>query len=129
MIREATFISVEASSNKVLHKVLIFTVKVIPVIISGIYVLNTVLSYYCIDLPVFSYLVQYLFILFVYLASFAFRFCRWHRMFIHYITAVLTVNIIDYHWGIPISDRGMLLVYGVMTGLFLFFIVYLKFKR
>ena len=67
MEKEETSTSVGASLNKVLHKVLLYTVKVIPMAISGIYVLNTVLSYYCIDLPVLSYLVQYLFILFIYL--------------------------------------------------------------
>ena len=129
MEKAGTSTSAGVSSSKVLHKVLLYTVKVIPMVISGIYVLNTVLSYYCIDLPVFSYLVQYLFILFIYLASFTFKFCRWHRMFIHYITVILTINIVDYHWGIPVSDRGMLLIYGIITGVFLFVIVYLKFRR
>ena len=96
---------VEGNLNKVLYKILLCSVKVIPMIISGIYLLNTVLSYCNIDLPLFSYIVQFLFIGFFYTASYVFKFCAWHRMFIHYILLILILNIIDYHIGIPLSDR------------------------
>lgn len=116
-----------ASSSKTSHKIMLYSVKVIPMIISGIYLLNTVLSYFCIDLPCLSYIVQYLFLAFMYLASYVFLFCKWYRMFIHYLLCILTLNIIDYHYGIPVSDRGMLLIYCILAGVFLFIIVYLKF--
>lgn len=111
--------------SRFLHKSVLYSVKIIPILISGIYVLNTVLSYYDIDWPGFSYIVQFLFILFMYLASLAFKFCLYHRLFIYYIALVLVLNIIDYHWGIPISDRGIFLVYMIITGVFLFFILFL----
>lgn len=116
----------EASLNKALHKIVKYLVKVIPVAISGIYLLNTLLSYYGIDWEGFAYLVQVLFIVFMYLASYDFKFCKWHRMFIHYILLTLVLNIIDYHWRIPLNDRNLFLMYMIITGVFLFIIVKLK---
>lgn len=119
----------EGKSNRNLHKWLLYSVKTIPIIICGIYVLKTILSYFGIDSPILSYVVQFLFILFMHLASFSLRFCRWHRVFIHYIFAVLTLNIIDYHWGLPFTDRGMFLLYGIFTGMMLFLAVYFRFRK
>lgn len=127
MMKEETSIVKEASLSKTLCRIMLYSVKVIPMVISGIYVLNTVLSYFYIDLPVLSYIVQFLFIAFMLIASYAFKFCKWHRMFIYYILLILVLNIIDYHVGIPISNRGLLLMYVVITGMFMFYIIYLKF--
>ena len=118
----------EGNLNKVLYKLILYSVKVIPMLISGIYLLNTVLSYCNIDLPLFSYIVQFLFIGFFYITSYAFKFCAWHRMFIHYITLVLILNIIDYHIGIPLSDRNILAAYLIISIVFLIITVILKFK-
>jgi len=118
----------EGNLNKALYKILLCSVKVIPMIISGIYLLNTVLSYCNIDLPLFSYIVQFLFIGFLYTASYVFKFCAWHRMFIHYISLILILNIIDYHIGIPLSDRDILASYLVISVVFLIVTVILKFR-
>lgn len=99
--------------DKRLYKIVLYSLKIIPMVIAGIYVLNTILSYFYIDLPVFSYIVQFLFIGFIYSTSLAFKFCAWHRVFIHYIFITLLLNIIDYHWGLPLSNRGLLLLYGI----------------
>jgi hypothetical protein len=120
--------AVEGNLNRILYKILLYSVKVIPMIISGIYLLNTVLSYCNIDIPLFSYIVQFLFIGFFYIASYAFKFCAWHRMFIHYISLVLVLNIIDYHIGIPLSNRDVLALYLVISIVFLIVTVFLKFK-
>jgi hypothetical protein len=117
-------VEVEKSGSKTLHKLVLYSVKVIPVIITGIYVLNTALSYFGIDWEGFSYIVQFLFIIHMYLTSFTFMFCMWHRMLIHYILIVLILNIVDYHWGIPVSDRSMFLIYMVLAGVFIFLAIY-----
>lgn len=114
--------------SRPLYKIVLYLVKVIPIVVSLIYVLNMILSYFYIDIPILAYIVQYLFIAFMYAASYTFKFCSWHRMFINYISAILTLNIIDYHWQLPISDRGMLLVYALITGIFIIIIAYLRFR-
>ena len=118
----------EGNLSKLLYKAMLLLVKVIPIVISTIYILNAALSYFYIDLPFLAYLIEYLFILFMYISSFTFRFCRWHRMFIHYILCMLTLHIYDYHIGIPIDNRDLLVLYVVITGVFLTITVYLKIK-
>lgn len=126
MVRGDT--AVEENLNKHLYRAVLYLTKTIPVIISGIYLVNTVLSYMYIDIAALSYIVQFLFVLYMYITSFAFKFCKWHRMFIHYILVILILNIIDYHIGIPVSDKGLFLLYIILTSSFLFTIIYYKVK-
>lgn len=114
------------SLSRPLYKIELYLIKVVPIVLSGIALLNTVLSYFYIDIPLLSYLggVSVLTILFLYISSYAFRFCNYHRMFIHYITVNWILNIIDYYIGIPVSDKGMFLIYLVITGIVLFIVLY-----
>lgn len=113
--------------SKVLYKTELYLIKVIPIVISAIYVLNTILSYYDIDWPILSYIggMSVLPLLFLYISSYVFRFCTYHRMFLHYIAVNWILDIVDYYWGIPISDKEMFLLYWAITGIFLFIILYL----
>lgn len=120
---------VSSRNKRYLYKGVLYSEKIIPMLIAGIYVLNTVLSYFGIDWEGFSYIVQYLFILHIYLASWAYRFCLYHRLFIYYIALILTLNIIDYHWGLLLSDRDLFLMYIIITGIFLFLILYFHQKE
>jgi len=115
------------SKSRCLYKIVLYLIKVTPMIISFGYLLNTVLSYFCIDLPIISYFVgvSLITIVFLYLTSIAFRFCSYHRMFIHYITLNWIFDSIDYNIGIPLSNRDLLLLYFIITGIFLFIILYL----
>lgn len=129
-LRKETHISAEEKlKSKDLYKAMLGSVRIIPILISGIYVLNTILSYFGIDWEGFSYIVQFLFIGFTYISSLTLRFCKYHRVFIHYITLTLILNIIDYHWGLPFSDRNLFLMYMVLAGFALFVALYLHQKE
>lgn len=65
----------------------------------------------------------------MYLSATVFRFCLYHKMFLHYILVTDIINIIDYYVGIPIEDLELLMIHGTITGLFLFVILYLYVKR
>lgn len=121
----------EGLRSKNLYRIELYLIKVIPVVISGIYVLNTALSYFDIDWPVLSYLggMSILPIVFLYISSYVFRFCEYHRMFLHYISVNWLLDIIDYYWGIPVPDKELFLLYMVITGVFLFIILYLHQKE
>ena len=124
--------AVEASlKSKALYRIVLYLVKVIPMILAGIYLLNTILSYFYIDCALFSFIggTSLFMLLFMYLTSIVFRFCIYHRMFIHYITTTWVFNIVDYYIGIPLSNKGMLLFYLIITGIFLFLILYFKFRK
>lgn len=118
----------EENLKKALHKLVLYSIKMIPIIVSCIYLLNTVFSYFDVDLPLLSYIVQFLFIGLMYLTSYAFRFCSWHRVLIHYILIVFILNIVDYHIGLPVSDRELFIGYIIITTICLLLTIYLKFK-
>ena len=122
--------AVEANLNKALYKIQLYLIKVIPMVMAFISLVNTVFSYYDVDLPILSYIGGYsiLTILFLYLASYVFKFCEYHRMFIHYIVVNWALNIYDAYIGIPLNDRGLLITYLTVTGIFLFIILYLYVK-
>ena len=121
----------EANLNKALYKIQLYLIKVIPMVMAFISLVNTVFSYYDVDLPILSYIGGYsiLTILFLYLASYVFKFCEYHRMFIHYIVVNWALNIYDAYIGIPLNDRGLLITYLTVTGIFLFIILYLYVKN
>jgi hypothetical protein len=122
---------VEASlRSKYLYKIQLYLIKVIPMVMAFISLLNTIFSYYDIDLPILSYIGGYslLTIVFLYLSSYVFRFCEYHRMFIHYSVANWVLNIYDTYIGVPLNDRNLLILYLVITGIFLFIILHLYVK-
>lgn len=121
--------AVEGNLNKVLYKAELYSIKVIPIIIAFIYLLNTTLSYFYIDLPILSYVIMFLLMAFLYLSSIIFKFCGWHRLILHYITINLILNVVDLYIGIPLSDRGLFIMYMSITGISMFILLYLKFKK
>lgn len=102
----------EASLNKALYKLQLYLLKVIPMVMAFLCLMNSILSYFDIDLPLLSYLgsTSILGIIFLYVASYAFKFCEYHRMFIHYIAVTWILNVIDLYIGFPIGDAAYLLV-------------------
>lgn len=122
--------AMEANLNKALYKIQLYLIKVIPMVMAFFSLVNTVFSYYDIDLPILSYIGGYsiLTIVFLYLTSYVFKFCEYHRMFIHYIVVNWALNIYDAYIGIPLNDRGLLITYLTVTGIFLFIILYLYVK-
>lgn len=117
--------------HRILYKAELISLKIIPMLLALITLLNTVLSYKGIDIPLLSYIagVSLLPLLFLYLSSYVFRFCAYHRMFLHYVAVNWILNIVDYYWGIPISDKDMFLVYMAIAGVSLFLILYLYLRH
>ena len=118
------------TSIKGLHKLLLVTLKVIPMLLALLSLLNTTLSYFGIDLVIISYIggVSVLPLVFLYISSYAFKFCEYHRMFLHYVALNWVLNIYDYYIGIPLSDRNLLAMYLMITCIFMFIILYLYLK-
>ena len=111
--------------EKCLYKIEIYILKVIPVVLALICFLNTVLCYFGIDLPILTYVggVSFLTIGFLYLSSYAFKFCSYHRMFLHYIVVINVLSYIDMVFGIPINDFNLLILYTSIALLFMLLIV------
>ena len=116
--------------NKDLYKIELYLLKVMPMLLAAIYLINTVLSYYDIVLPALSYIggLSFIPLLFMYISSYVFRFCSYHRMFLHYIVINYLINLIDYYYTLPISDWELLILHMSIAGISLFIILYLYVK-
>ena len=112
--------------NKTLYKLELGLLKVIPMLLAGCYLLDTILSYFYIDLPIFSIIggMSILPLIFLYISSCVFKFCEYHRMFLHYVSVNWILNIYDYYIGIPVSEKGIFMLYTIITCIFLFLILY-----
>ena len=108
----------ERLRNKTLYKLELYLLKVIPMLLALIAFLNTVLSYFDIDLVIWSYIgsVSLLPLIFLYMSSYVFKFCEYHRMFLHYVVVTNVLNVYDYYVGIPISDRELLVLHMIVAG-------------
>lgn len=117
--------------NKLLYKVTVIVLKILPMLLAFIILLNSILSYFNIDLVILSYIggVSLITMLFIYVASYTFRFCEYHRIFLHYILVTWIINIIDLYIGIPINDLEYLCLQIIVAGISLFIILYFYLKR
>lgn len=116
--------------NKDLYKIELYLLKVMPMLLAAIYLVNTVLSYYDIIIPVLSYIggLSFIPLVFMYVSSYVFRFCSYHRMFLHYIVINDLINLADYYYTLPISDWELFILYMSIAGISLFIILYLYVK-
>lgn len=116
--------------NKDLYKIELYLLKVMPMLLAAIYLINTVLSYYDIVLPALSYIggLSFIPLLFMYISSYVFRFCSYHRMFLHYVVINDLINLIDYYYTLPISDWELFILHMSIAGISLFIILYLYVK-
>lgn len=116
--------------NRDLYKIELYLLKVMPMLLATIYLVNTVLSYYDIIVLALSYIggLSFIPLVFMYISSYVFRFCSYHRMFLHYIVINDLINLIDYHYTLPISDWELLILHMSIAGISLFIILYLYVK-
>ena len=117
--------------NKLLYKVTVIVLKILPMLLAFITLLNSILSYFNIDLVILSYIggVSLITILFIYIVSYIFKFCEYHRIFLHYIVVTCIINIIDLYIGIPINDLEYLCLQMIVAGISLFIILYCYLKN
>ena len=117
--------------NKLLYKVTVIVLKILPMLLAFITLLNSILSYFNIDLVILSYIggVSLITILFIYVVSYTFKFYEYYRMFLYYIVVTWIINIIDLYIGIPINDLEYLCLQMIIAGISLFIILYFYLKR
>lgn len=111
------------------YKIALLLIKLIPMIVAFCYGANSLLAFFGIDLEVIGYVVLILFVILLYILSYVFRFCSYHRMFIHYIVIVDVTNIIDYYIVIPLENAPLLCAYFIFTAIMMFITLYLYVKQ
>lgn len=117
----------ERLRSKYLYKVVLLVLKIIPVLLTVFDVVNTTLGFAGVECHWLSYFggISLFTIVFLLLVSFVFGFCSYHRMFLYYILVTNTLHIIDYEFGLPVSNLNLLRIHIVIFGLFLFLVLYL----
>lgn len=123
--------AVEGNLSKVYYKIELFLLKIIPFILATVCFINTTLSYFNIDITFLSYLggVSILPLIFLYLSSYVFKFCFYHRLPLYYITINLILNLIDEYIGIPLNNRQLYSIYVIITFIFITFLIYEHCKK
>ena len=88
-------------------------------------------DFFGIESQIFTYIggISFLPVVFIYLASYAFQFCEYHRMFLHYTVLTTAINSIDYYIGIPISNWSFFVLHLTLIGLLLFLVLYFYKKQ
>lgn len=92
--------------SKKLYKVTLVLLKLIPMLLAFCYALNTTLYVFGIDSYILSHIagMSLLPMIFLYLTSYVFQFCKYHRMFLHYVVLNDIINILDVYLGENISN-------------------------
>lgn len=90
---------VERFPERSLYKLLLLVLKVIPMLLALSAMMGMLLDFFGKDSSIFSFIggMSLLPLLFLYLASYVFRFCEYHRMFLHYVVANNILTYTDYY--------------------------------
>lgn len=91
----------------VIYKLELICVKYVPIIIALLSLLDNVLMYYDISLDILSYIAgtSILTTIPMYISSYVYKFCKYHRMFIHYIVVNKVIAMVDNYIIIPLIVR------------------------
>ena len=105
---------------------MLIALKVIPMLLAFCAMLNMFFDFFGIDSSVLSMTggISLLPLAFLYVASYVFQFCIYHRMFLHYILANNSITWLDYYVGIPVDILTLFVIHVFLIGLFLFLILY-----
>ena len=121
----------ERLRSKLLYKIELFLLKIIPMLMAVCSACNSILSYFDIEVVIINYIggVSLLPLIFLYLSSYVFKFCAYHRMFLHYLLITDIINIYDYHIGIPLDNLEYLCLHMIVTIISMFIVLYLYMNR
>lgn len=131
VVLEDVMIMEEKQVNKTLYRLLLLVAKVIPMLLAFLHFVNILFGYFNVDSTILTYLggISFLPILFLYITSYALKFCAYHRMFIHYCVITNIINIYDEYIGIDIDNERYVMLLLILTIIMLFITLYLKLKQ
>lgn len=120
----------EVKPSVKLYKIELYLLKIMPMLLALVNFINIVFSFNGIDIPLLSYIgsISFIPLVFLYISSYVFKFCKYHRMFLHYIVICNLINIYDYYIGIPITNKSLLILHLIIAGICLIIILYLYVK-
>lgn len=120
--------------QKELYKINILIIKYIPLLLALADLIHSIMSYYDyytgVETINFFAGISVLPLLYLYVSSYSFKFCWKHRLPLHYVTISNLIALYDTHIHIPISDKQLLCMYFILTGIFIFiYLIYNQFYK
>lgn len=113
------------SLNKASYKIMLYVLKVLPIGIAMICILNIILSYFDLDTRYLNYIggVSLLPLVFLYITSYVFEFCIYHRIFLHYIVLNNILCTLDHYCKFNTTDKEYLMLHLIILGIILLIIL------
>lgn len=115
--------------NKRLYKLTILTLKFLPIVMASAFMISNLIHITAIQIIAHIIGINAAQFLFIYLTSYVFKFCNYHRIFIHYLVLKETINAVDWYIGIPISDKAMQIVHIVIALVFIVIAVKMYYNK
>lgn len=117
--------------SRLSHKLALICVKYIPPIAALVDLISIILVF----MDMGSFMLDYVFgtsvisLVPMYIMSYAFKFCKYHRMILNYILANRIVFLVDSLFKLSVEDISLFLIYLGIAGIFLILIIhdYLKY--
>lgn len=124
--RQVIKVTEERKMEKLSHKLTLICVKYLPVIVAIFELLASVLFFLGVDVSILGYLlgVSVVGLIPMYIMSYAFKFCKYHRMILNYIVSNKLLYLIDYIFIIPFGNIGIVGVSFILAGIFLALTIY-----
>ena len=106
-------------------KIALLSLKVVPCVGALCCAANSMLSYFGIKLAWLGYVAIIVFISSWYLLARYFKFCSFYFMLLYYIITCEVVNIIDFKYHLPFSDKHMFVLHVALFGFYTLLYTYL----
>lgn len=116
--------------RRTLYKLELISVKYTPILMVLVSVLNVILAYFDIFIYALNVIAgnSVLSTIPMYISSYAYKFCKYHRMFINYLVVSNIILLYDDAIPIPVSDLEFITAYMAVFGIFMFITLYLYLK-
>ena len=120
---------VAKSVNKNQMKLFVLVSKVLPMVLALCHLLNCIFGYISWNNIILGYIsgISILTVGYLYFVSYLINLCEYYRMFLHYCVIIDIINIYDYYICILVNDRNLMFLYGGVTIVLMFIIIYMKF--
>lgn len=101
------------------HKLLIFVLKILPAIMAGSYIIEMISIFLGFGTQVLINFIGMIVapILFMYLASYVFKFCEYHRIFIHYVLILEILTTVKWYYPVIVTSQMVLNISFFLSGL------------
>lgn len=118
----------EAQLNKSLYKIFLILLKYLPFLIGLVYLICAIIGLFGVTptiLPTIFYLSPVTIIVWI-IASIIFKCCIWHRLPLYYCIVVQSISTFDYYSSVVVTNCLLLLIYLIVTIIFILLGMYLK---